>query len=85
MAQTGYANSGRSMEDKAAKYANTAQEKIGDAVDEASARVRDASDTVRDYTNRAADRVEESVHNYPLSTVAGAVAIGFLLGAVLKR
>ena len=59
-------------------FTNRAQDRMGDAA-------RDASDTVRDYASMAQDKVEKSVHEYPLATVAGAAALGLLVGMALRR
>jgi ElaB/YqjD/DUF883 family membrane-anchored ribosome-binding protein len=40
---------------------------------------------VRDYANQAADKLDESLKERPMTTLIGAVAVGFLLGAIWKR
>jgi ElaB/YqjD/DUF883 family membrane-anchored ribosome-binding protein len=71
--------------DKASEAADRAQEKVSELANRASARAHEAGDTVRDYGHRAADSVEETVHDRPLMTILGAVGIGLLIGALLKR
>ena len=71
--------------DKASKMANRAEEKFERAADKASARVNEAGNAVREYGNQAVDKLEESVHDRPMATIAGAVALGFVLGVLLKR
>jgi len=54
-------------------------------MDEVSVRAREARDAVRDYANQAADKLDESIQQRPMSTLIGAVAVGFVLGALWKR
>ncbi len=70
---------------KASEYADRAQEKLNEAGEMVSERAKQAGKAVRDYSDRAVEKVDESVREYPLATLAGAVAIGFVLGAILKR
>jgi ElaB/YqjD/DUF883 family membrane-anchored ribosome-binding protein len=65
--------------------ANRAEEKFDRAADKASARVSEAGTAVRDYGNQAVDKLEETVQDRPMATIAGAVALGFVLGVLLKR
>ena len=81
MAETTYNRGKSSVED----FASHAQDKFGDVADRASETAREAGDAVRHYANRASDKVEQSVHDYPLATIAGAAALGLLVGMVLKR
>jgi ElaB/YqjD/DUF883 family membrane-anchored ribosome-binding protein len=71
--------------DKASKMANRAEEKFESVADKASARVNEAGNAVRDYGNQAVEKLEESVQDRPMATIAGAVALGFVLGVLLKR
>lgn len=73
------------LKHKASEVADRAQEKLGEAYDEVSARAGEARDAVRDYANQAADKLDDSLKNRPMTTLVGAVAIGFLLGAIWKR
>ncbi len=65
--------------------ADTAKEKIGEAVDEVQTRAKEAGDMVRDYANQAADKLDESLKTRPMTTLVGAMAVGFVLGALWKR
>lgn len=71
--------------DKASKMANRAEEKFESVADKASARVNEAGNAVREYGNQAVDKLEETVQDRPMATIAGAVALGFVLGVLLKR
>jgi len=46
---------------------------------------REASEAVRDVTDNFAEAVEESLRSRPLTTLAMAVGIGFVFGAVWRR
>ena len=59
-------------------FAHRANDRLGDAA-------KDAGETVRDYASMAQDKAERAVHEYPLATVAGAAALGLLVGMVLRR
>jgi ElaB/YqjD/DUF883 family membrane-anchored ribosome-binding protein len=83
--ETQMAHTATNYADKASKMANRAEEKIERVADKASARVNEAGNAVRDYGNQAVDKLEESVHDRPMATIAGAVALGFVLGVLLKR
>jgi ElaB/YqjD/DUF883 family membrane-anchored ribosome-binding protein len=48
-------------------------------------RAREAGDAVRDYANQAADVLDDSIQNRPMTTLLGAIAFGFVLGALWKR
>jgi ElaB/YqjD/DUF883 family membrane-anchored ribosome-binding protein len=73
------------MKNKASDMASKAQEKLEGAADEVQMRAREAGDTVRRYANEAADRLDESLQARPMTTLIGAVAVGFVLGALWKR
>lgn len=78
-------NAANRLKNKASEVADRAQEKVNEAVDEVSARTKEARDAVRDYANLAADKLDESIQTRPMSTLIGAVAVGFVLGALWKR
>lgn len=73
------------LKNKATEVADRASEKMDQAMDEVSVRAREARDAVRDYANQAADKLDESIQTRPMSTLIGAVAVGFILGALWKR
>ncbi|MFZ1883031.1 MAG: hypothetical protein WAU53_05375 [Rhodoplanes sp.] len=61
---------------------NTVRETIGDAVHDAGERGRDA---VTDFSESIGSTVEETVRSRPLTTVAVALGLGVLVGALLRR
>ena len=58
------------------------RETIGDAVHDAGERGRDA---VTDFSESIGSTVEETVRSRPLATVAVALGLGVLVGALLRR
>lgn len=56
-----------------------------DAAERAQNKIGEYAQEVSDRAGRVADKVEGSVKTYPMTAVAGAAAVGFLLGALLKR
>jgi ElaB/YqjD/DUF883 family membrane-anchored ribosome-binding protein len=79
------AQTDRTYADKASQMANRAERKFEHVADHASARINEAGDAVRDYSKQAADKIEDSIHDRPMATIAGAVALGVVLGVLLKR
>jgi ElaB/YqjD/DUF883 family membrane-anchored ribosome-binding protein len=78
-------NAANRLKNKASEVADKAQEKMDEAIDEVSVRAKEARDAVRDYANQAADKLDESIQTRPMTTLIGAVAVGFVLGALWKR
>jgi ElaB/YqjD/DUF883 family membrane-anchored ribosome-binding protein len=78
-------NAANRLKNKASDVADKAQEKMDEAIDEVSVRAKEARDAVRDYANQAADKLDESIQTRPMTTLIGAVAVGFVLGALWKR
>ncbi len=75
----------RHLKNQTSELAGRAQDKLDEAATRASAQARNAGEAVRGYANRAADRIDESARSYPLSSLAGALAIGVALGMLSKR
>jgi len=73
------------LSDKAGDVMDRASEKAEEAYDEVAMRAREARDAVRDYGNQAADMLDDSIQNRPMTTIVGAIAFGFVLGALWKR
>ena len=73
------------LADKASDMIDRASERAGEAYDEMAVRAREGADAVRDYANRAADALDDSLQNRPMTTLLGAIAFGFVLGALWKR
>jgi ElaB/YqjD/DUF883 family membrane-anchored ribosome-binding protein len=74
----------RDTADKAGQFADRAAERAGEAYDEVAARAQEAGNVVRDYAGKAADTLDDSIHNRPMATLLGAVAVGFVVGALWK-
>ena len=72
------------LKQKAGEVVDAAQEKLGEAYDDVSTRAAEAGDAMRGYASEAADMLDESLKIRPLTTLAGAVAVGFLLGAIWR-
>jgi ElaB/YqjD/DUF883 family membrane-anchored ribosome-binding protein len=62
-----------------------AKETVGDAIDDASELGTEAVDAMREVRDTVAETIEESVHNRPFTTLAMALAAGFILGAAWRR
>jgi ElaB/YqjD/DUF883 family membrane-anchored ribosome-binding protein len=74
MAQSTYEKSKSSVEDLASH-----------AAEKASATAKEAGDSVRHYADKATDKVEQTVHDYPLAAIAGAAVLGLVIGTMLRR
>jgi ElaB/YqjD/DUF883 family membrane-anchored ribosome-binding protein len=72
------------LKQKAGEVVDAAQEKLEEAYDDISTRAVEAGDAMRDYANEATNMLDQSLKVRPLSTLAGAVAVGFLLGAIWR-
>jgi ElaB/YqjD/DUF883 family membrane-anchored ribosome-binding protein len=72
------------LKQKASEVVDSAQEKFGEAYDEVSARAVEAGDAVREYAHQAGGMLDESLKTRPIQTLIGAVAVGFVLGAIWK-
>ena len=73
------------LADKASDVLDRASDRAQEAYDDMSDRAREATDAAREYANRAADALDDSIQNRPMTTLLGAVAFGFVLGALWKR
>jgi ElaB/YqjD/DUF883 family membrane-anchored ribosome-binding protein len=62
-----------------------AKSNIEGAVSDASAKGQEAVDAVREVGDNVVDAIDESLKKRPYTTLALAVAIGFLFGAVWRR
>jgi ElaB/YqjD/DUF883 family membrane-anchored ribosome-binding protein len=71
--------------DKANDMLDRASERASEAYDDVADRAREGADAVRDYANRAADALDDSLQTRPMTTLIGAIAFGFVLGALWKR
>jgi ElaB/YqjD/DUF883 family membrane-anchored ribosome-binding protein len=63
--------------------------RFGDTVDEllshAGARSREAVDAVGDFGGNVVDNVEDTIREHPLTSLAIAVGLGFVLSSTMRR
>ena len=64
---------------------NRARKRVDGVLSEASDMSTEAADAMREVRDTLADAVEESVQNRPFTTLAMAVAAGFVIGAIWRR
>lgn len=62
-----------------------ARSNIDGVVSEAGAKGKEAADAVRDVRDNLANAVDESITNRPYTTLALALAMGFVFGATWRR
>ncbi|MEX2129075.1 MAG: hypothetical protein WD871_12660 [Xanthobacteraceae bacterium] len=70
---------------KARHQVNRARQSVDGVLSEAGEIGSEAADTMREVRDTLADAIEESVHNRPFTTLAMALAAGFVIGAVWRR
>jgi ElaB/YqjD/DUF883 family membrane-anchored ribosome-binding protein len=76
----------RNTATRRARYqVSRAKETVGDAIDDASELGAEAVDAAREMRDSVTEAIEESVHNRPFTTLAMALAAGFILGAAWRR
>lgn len=80
MAQTTY-QKGKSALDDAG---DTIESKANEFADRATDKAKEAAEAARYYAEKGAEKVEETVHQYPLATIVGAAVAGLLVGALLR-
>jgi ElaB/YqjD/DUF883 family membrane-anchored ribosome-binding protein len=77
------------MSKLAQQVVNLASDKSNEAIRRAKKQISDtageATEAVREVRDTFADAVEESVRERPYTTLALAVGLGFILGAVWRR
>jgi ElaB/YqjD/DUF883 family membrane-anchored ribosome-binding protein len=71
--------------DKAMEFGDRVTERATDAYHEVATRAQQAGDAVSGYAGRAADSLDDSIQNRPMTALLGAVAAGFVAGALWKR
>lgn len=79
------ASAGNYAGDKARQVAHNVSDKVSEKVDKSQARIEDIYSTARDRAEDYLDTSVDFVKKYPVSTVAGAAAIGFIAGMLLRR
>ena len=62
-----------------------ARSRVDDAIADAGELGSEAADGMREMRDTIGDAVEESVQNRPFTTLAMALAVGFVFGAVWRR
>lgn len=80
MAQTTYQKGKSALEDAG----DTVENRTNELADRASDKAKEAAESARYYTEKGAQKLEETVHQYPIATVVGAAVAGLLVGALLR-
>lgn len=70
---------------KARSQVNRARRSVDGVLSEASDMSSEAADAMREVRDTLAEAVEESVQNRPFTTLAMAIAAGFVVGAIWRR
>ncbi len=70
---------------KGAEAWRTARSNIDSVMSDATAKGREAADAVFEVRDNLANAVDESIRNRPYTTLAMAVALGFIFGATWRR
>jgi ElaB/YqjD/DUF883 family membrane-anchored ribosome-binding protein len=79
---------GQYAADKAKQVANKAEgvaNKVSEGIHKGQMQAEDIYETARDRAVQAVDASSDFVKKYPFYTVAGAAAIGFVAGVLLRR
>ena len=85
------ASTGHALTDKATDFAGKAGEQLDKAADTASSAFKSVSATGRDASERVGEvagnvksAIDKSVSEQPMTTLAVAAAVGFIIGAIWK-
>jgi ElaB/YqjD/DUF883 family membrane-anchored ribosome-binding protein len=70
---------------KARYQANRARQSVDGILSDAGELGTEAADAMREMRDTLADSIEESVQNRPFTTLAIALAAGFVIGAIWRR
>ena len=70
---------------KARYQVNRARKSVDGVISEAGDLGTEAADAMREVRDTLAEAVEESVQNRPFTTLAMAIAAGFVIGAIWRR
>lgn len=62
-----------------------ARKNLDGVIADASDKGQEAVDAVKDVTNTIGDAIEDAVYKRPVTTLAMAAGIGFLIGAIWRR
>lgn len=69
----------------ARERADRLKEDIDASLSQLSERGREAAKAVNEMTDNLARGIEDSFHAHPITTIAVAIGVGYVLGAVRKR
>jgi len=81
-------SAGQYAADKSKQVANKAEgaiDKVSDTLHDQQKHVQEIYDSAKQRAQQAADASVDFVKRYPFYTVAGAAAIGFVAGILLRR
>jgi ElaB/YqjD/DUF883 family membrane-anchored ribosome-binding protein len=73
-----------SPERKAAEFSDRVAEQVESTVSDIAQRGREASRSVREVTDNFGTALDRSLEKQPMTTLAMAVGVGFILGALWK-
>ena len=76
---------GSSLSDEARAQIDRIKETVDAIISDASEKGREATDAVREMTADFSEAVEDSVRDHPVTALALALGIGFVLGAAWRR
>jgi ElaB/YqjD/DUF883 family membrane-anchored ribosome-binding protein len=76
---------GNSLSDEAKAQVDRIKETVDAIISDASEKGREATEAVRDMTADLSEAVEDSVRAHPITTLAVAFGVGFVLGAAWRR
>ena len=82
--QTGAGARAEKAADTAANVTDRVASQVDTAVSDLTQRGREASKSVRDVAENFGSALDRSLDRQPMTTVAMAVAVGFVLGALWK-
>ncbi len=74
-----------SLKQDVSKIADTLGKLSGEQVTHGRDRVRDAAGRARTESRRAVGVVEDEIRQYPLTSLAAAFGVGYLIGRVLRH
>jgi ElaB/YqjD/DUF883 family membrane-anchored ribosome-binding protein len=74
-----------SLREDISRITETLQRLSGEQVEEGRKRTRQAADRTRERVNRTVNTVEGEIQHYPLTSLATAFGVGFIVGKLLDR
>lgn len=76
---------GSSLSDEARAQIDRIKETVDAIISDAGEKGREATEAVREMTADFSDAVEDSVRDHPVTALAVALGVGFVLGAAWRR